>query len=213
MSNIQYGLISRVDSDTIEKTLNLIIDKFPNETINYCEVGLYNGRTTSGVNEYLSTKNIQYSLIGIDNFKDKEELVFYPPNAKLIQGSSIEVYNQLPDESQHFIFIDGNHSFPYVVADFFCYSGKIKVGGYICFHDAAPHSQGKSYQRMGSEDDMDMYISVRKALSKIGLFNKWGGGSIGGEMFDHVGSFGFDLIFDEADLNDDGGGVLVFKKL
>lgn len=196
---IKYGLISRVDSDTIEKTLDLVIEKFPKEVINYCEVGLYNGRTTSGVNEYLKTKNVEYSLIGIDNFKDKEELVFYPENAKLIQGSSIEVYNQLPDESQHFILIDGNHSFPYVIADFFCYAGKIKVGGYICFHDASPQTQGKSYQRMGSKDDPDMYIAVIKALKEIGLFDNK--------------IEGWEKIFHEWDINDEGGGVIIFKRI
>lgn len=211
MSNIQYGLISRVDSDTIEKTFELIFKDFPDEIINYSEVGLYNGRTTSGVNKFLQSKNKQFNLIGIDNFKDKEELVFYPPNAKLIQGSSIEVYNQLPDNSQHFILIDGNHSFPYVIADFFCYSQKVIKGGYICFHDAAPHSQNVSYQRMGSEDDMDMYISVRKALQAVGLLKDTFSPSA--YIHEAMSRFNWELVFDEADLNDMGGGVLVFKKL
>lgn len=198
MSNIQYGLISRVDSDTIEKTLDLIIESFPNETINYCEIGLYNGRTTSGINEYLKSKNIQYNLIGIDNFKDKEELVFYPSNSTLIQGNSIEVYNQLEDSSQHFIMVDGNHSFPYVIADFFCYKNKVKKDGFICFHDAAPHAQDVSYQRMGSIDDKDMYISVLRALEVIDLFH-----------------YGFELEFHEwaSKEIDEGGGVIIFKKI
>jgi hypothetical protein len=195
---MQYGLISRVDSDTIEKTFEEIFKEFPNEVFNYAEIGLYNGRTTSGVKGFLKSKNKEYILTGIDNFKDKEELVFYPEDARLIQGSSIEVYNQLPDQSQHFILIDGNHSFPYVIADFFCYKNKIKVGGYICFHDAAPHGQDVSYQRMGSEDDKDMYISVLRALEAVDLPH-----------------YGFELAYHDwatPDI-DAGGGVIVFKKV
>ncbi len=208
---IQYGLISRVDSDTMEKCFDEIFKNFPNELIQYTEVGLYNGRTTSGVKEYFKSKGKDIFQTGIDNFKDKEELVFFPEDAALIQGSSIEVYNRLADESQHFIMIDGNHSFPYVIADFFCYKNKVKIGGFICFHDAAPHAQDVSYQRMGSRDDKDMYISVRRALKAIGLLETTY------TALEADGTFleQWELIFDEhAPFEvDEGGGVLIFKRV
>lgn len=205
MSNIQYGLISRVDSDTIEKTIDLICEQFPDDIFCYCEVGLYNGRTTSGVKEYLQHKMMPYYLTGVDNFKDKEVLVYYPGDANLIMGSSIEVYNQIEDGSQHFILIDGNHSLPYVIADFYCYMIKLKVGGYICFHDASPQTQGKSYQRMGGDKDEDMYISVVKALKRIGLIGSK-------SVCDYLG---FKLAFHEwaPPEVDEGGGVIIFKKI
>jgi len=215
---IQYGLISRIDSDTLEKTFDLIANEFPDETINYTEVGIYNGRSVNGVKEYLESKGLKYQLNGIENFKDKEQLVFLPEETNLIQGSSIEVYNQLEDNSQHLILIDGNHSFPYVIADFFCYSQKVKVGGYIAFHDAAPQAQFKSWQRMGSESDPDMYISVRKALEKIGLLED-------GYVWDEInkGMYGYgklpisnsrwELVFDEYDKTHEGGGLIVLKKI
>jgi hypothetical protein len=198
MSEIQYGLISRVDSDTMEKCFDEIFEKFPNELIQYTEVGLYNGRTTSGVREYFKSKGKNYIQTGIDNFKDKEELVFFPEDAALIQGSSIEVYNKLPDESQHFIMIDGNHSFPYVIADFFCYKNKVKIGGFICFHDAAPHAQKVSWQRMGSKDDEDMNISVLRALEAVNVTNH-----------------GFELAYHEFAPKevDEGGGVIIFRRI
>jgi len=215
MSNIQYGLISRVDSDCIEKTLDLIIKDFPNEVLNYTEVGLYNGRTTSGVNEYLKTKNVEYSLIGIDNFKDKEELVFYPENAKLIQGSSIEVYNQLPDESQYLIFIDGLHTFSGVVSDFFCYAPKVRIGGFLAFHDCGKHIDPLSgWQGVGDKNDPDMCLGgVRKALREIGLFGDWITQPSQSAQYYPPTFKGWQLIFDEADPLDSGGGICVFKKL
>lgn len=208
---IKYGLINQVDASCLERAIDYIQKDFPTEVINYTEVGLYHGATTRGIKEYLESKNAKYVLTGIDNFKDKEELVFLPEGVNLIIGSSIEVYNQLPDNSQHLILIDGNHSFPYVIADFFCYAPKVKVGGYIAFHDAAPHAQNKSYQRMGSDKDMDMYISVRKALGRIGLLNK----NVQADFDSYIGSNGFELIFDKhAPFEvDEGGGTIVFKKL
>lgn len=198
---IQYGLINQVDASCLQRAIDYIQIDFPNEIINYTEVGIYHGRTTSGIKTYLDSVGAKYNLIGIDNFKDKEELVFFPEEATLIVGSSIEVYNQLPDGSQHLILIDGNHSFPYVIADWFCYSQKVKVGGYMAFHDAAPHAQNKSFQRMGSDKDMDMYISVRKSLGRIGLIG------------DDASIKNWELIFDEADMADEGGGTIVFKRL
>ena len=205
MTNIIYGLISPVDIQTLQKCFDEIIDRFPDETFQYLEVGLYNGRTTSGTKEYLVSKGKKYELVGIDNFKDREELVFYPEDARLIMGSSIEVYNQIPDNSQHYIQIDANHSKPYVIADAFCYLSKVKVGGFIGFHDAAPHAQDVSYQRMGSEDDPDMFISVLRALERIG----WVGEK---NVLDF---FGLELAYHEwASFEvDEGGGMIVFRKI
>lgn len=193
---IQYGLISKVDSFCLEKTLDLI----EGDVINYCEVGLYNGRTASGVNEYLESKGKKCNITGVDNFADKEKLVFFPEGARLIVGNSNEVYNSIDDESQDLIFIDGNHAFPSVVADFFCFSGKIKPGGYMCFHDSGSHIKPfTDYQRIGNESDPDSYISVRKALEKMELLNN---------------RFPFwKLIFDVADESDPAGGLTVLKKI
>lgn len=205
MSNFIYGLVSRVDSDTMEKCFDEIFEKFPDEPIHYTEVGIYHGRSLSGSKEYFQSKNRPYVQTAIDNFKDKEPLVFLPEDAKLIQGSSIEVYNQLPDNSQHYIQIDANHSKPYVIADAFCYLSKVKVGGFLGFHDAAPHAQDVSYQRMGSEDDPDMYISVLRALERIGWL---------GEK-NVLDFFGLELAYHEwAPFEiDNGGGMIIFRKI
>ncbi len=213
MSNIQYGLISRIDSNAIEKTFDLIAKDFPHETINYLEIGLYHGATTKGVKEYLESKGLKYNLTGIDNYKDKEPLVHLPKEVKLIEGSSIEVYNQIEDESQHFCFIDSNHSFPYVIADYYCYSPKVKVGGFLCFHDAAPQSQFKSWQRMGSESDPDTYVAVRKALTAIGLLKLKGKDINLWEYATGYRNVNWELIFDEYDKIEEGGGVIILKRL
>lgn len=200
---IQYGLISRVDSDTMEKVFDMIAEEFPNESIRYTELGLYNGRTSGGVKEYFLSKNYPYEITGIESFILGEKMVFFPEDGNLINGSSIEIYNRIPDNSQHFILIDGNHSFPYVIADYYCYKDKIKKGGYLCFHDASPQTQWKGWQGIGDKDDPDMTIAVMKALEKIGLV---------GETHNREW-LGFELVFHEWDVNDLGGGVIIFKKM
>lgn len=197
---IQYGLISKVDADTIEKTLELIIKEFSNdEFICTTEVGIFDGNTSRGINQFIESKNKGNWHTAIDNNKDKEVSIPFI-QCRFIIGNSNEVYNQLEDGTQHFIFIDGCHAFPMVVSDFFCYESKVKAYGYLAFHDTGFHiAPYKDYQRMGSEKDLDMYISVRKALGRIGLLD--------GEIIR------WKKVFDEQDLNDTAGGICVFKKL
>lgn len=199
---IQYGLISKVDSVTIEKTIDLILKEFPSdEFICTTEVGIFDGNTSRGIHEYIELKNRGNWHIAIDNNKDKQVTIPFL-QCNFIIGNSNEVYNQISDNSQHFIFIDGCHAFPMVVSDFFCYESKVKEGGYLAFHDTGFHiSSYKDYQRMGDEKDLDMYISVRKALGKIPLLPSLDCRN------------GWKLIFDEQDVNDEAGGICVFKKL
>jgi hypothetical protein len=194
---IQYGLISRVDAGVIEKTVDLICSEFKDGIINITEVGVYAGDTGRGICEYIKSKGKYHYITGIDNSKDGEHIRFMYND--LIKGNSNEVYNQLKDESQHLIFVDANHSLPSTITDFFCYESKVKVGGYFCFHDVGAHiKRFTDYQRMGDKGDPDMYISCRRALDKIGVL---------GDCL-----YGWRLVFDEADINDPAGGVVVFKK-
>ena len=157
MSDIKYGLISRVDSECIEATLNYIMSDFPNEFINVCEVGCYAGESGNAFSQYIKSKNRIPHITGIDNNKDGEILRF--TYDKLIVGNSSEVYNQLEDSSQHFIFIDGLHTFPQVVADFYSFQSKVKVGSYICFHDTGKHIDPLSgWQGVGDKNDSDMCL-------------------------------------------------------
>lgn len=212
---IKYGLISETDARTLEKTIDLIFNN--DDEISITEIGLYNCQTAQGLYEYVNSKSFwkdfqegrkkmgggrifKCNYTGIDNNKDK--WIEAPDWMKFISGNSNEVYNQLEDNSQHLIIIDANHSYPYVISDYFCYKNKVKIGGYICFHDIKPECQGLDWQRIGDEKDSDMCIAVRKALTDIGLLNnEW------------IGQLGWTKIFEEWDENDRCGGFCVFKKL
>lgn len=220
---IKYGLISETDGLTLQKVLDLILSENPESCLTHenimtstpiciTEVGLFDCGTAGGIFSYLSTKcAIRYT--GIDNEVLKP--IKAPEYINYIKGNSSDVYNQIEDNSQHLIFIDGCHTFPAVIADFFCYAPKVKPGGYIAFHDSGRHINPlHGWQGVGDKNDPDFCLGgVRKALDTIGLFNRWGGCSLSGEMIDHTGCRGFELIFDEADTNDEAGGITVFKRL
>lgn len=204
---IKYGLISETDARVLEKTIDLICDEFPNEILRTLEIGVYGGDTGRGICEYIKSKGINYWITGIDSFKDKEVVRF--PYNEMVYGNSSEVYNQIEDNSQHLIFIDGDHSFLGVISDFYAYAPKVKVGGFFAFHDTGKHIKSFTDFQHGDESNPDAYISVRKALEAVGLFSvidaktskKY---SLNGE---------WELIFDDADPNDRAGGICVFKKL
>lgn len=196
----KYGLISETDARCLEKTIDMICEEFPDDPINVTEVGVYGGDTGGGISEYLKSKNRLYWMTGIDNYKDGEAVRF--PYNTLINGNSNEVYNQIQDNSQHLIFVDGCHCFSHAVSDFFCYAPKVKTRGYFAFHDTGRHiKEFKDFQH-GDKNNPDAYISVRKALDAIGVLKS---GICAGKMWKK--------IFDEADEANEAGGVIVFRKL
>jgi len=211
MSEIKYGLISKTDANVLENTIDLICDSFPGEVVNVTEVGLYSGQTSEALSKYIAlVKHRVFFYTGVDNGKDGEELKHFPPfNSRLILGNSNEVYNQIEDNSQHLVIIDANHSFPMVISDWYCYSRKVKKGGFVAMHDTAPQAQGKDWQRMGSEEDTDMYISVRKALNLMGLLPE----TKRYQVHSIISRFEWDLIFDEYDPLNEAGGICIFKKI
>jgi hypothetical protein len=57
------------------------------------------------------------------------------PNCTVIRKTSMEALDDFPDGSLDFVYIDGNHHFPFVAEDLFWWSTKVKKGGVISGHD------------------------------------------------------------------------------
>lgn len=197
MSDIKYGLISKTDARTLEKTIDLILEETNDEEIGVLEVGIYAGSTGNAIREYVISKGRKIHLIGIDSEKDKEPLRYWYDD--LIIGKSTEAYHTLTDGILSLAFIDACHCFYHVISDFFCYADKIKKRGFLAFHDTARHIKPMTDYQHGGKDNPDAYISVRKALKKIGLLD---------DKYE-----GWELIFDTADENDPAGGITVIRKV
>lgn len=56
-------------------------------------------------------------------------------NVKFLQMLSMEAVGKIPDGYLDFVFIDGNHSFDYIMRDLIEWSKKVKKGGIISGHD------------------------------------------------------------------------------
>ena len=55
----------------------------------------------------------------------------------IIHKYSVDAAKDFEDESLDFVYIDGNHTLPYVVQDIFAWEPKIRPGGIISGHDYA----------------------------------------------------------------------------
>lgn len=185
------------DYQTMDKCLSIVADSFTGD-INITEIGVFQGNTSRGMKDFFWSVGRKVNYIGVDNQRDfKMDSPF--KDAKFIIGNSFEVYNQIPDNSQHFIFIDGNHSYPVTMVDFLVYSDKVVDGGYIAFHDTGAQIKPfTDFQGIGDMADPDMWIACRKAVNKLGLLDN---------KFE-----GWVKVLDEYDENFHTGGILLVKK-
>lgn len=55
----------------------------------------------------------------------------------IINKLSVDAVNDFEDNSLDFVYIDGNHSLPYVAQDLFIWEKKVRKGGIISGHDYA----------------------------------------------------------------------------
>ena len=53
----------------------------------------------------------------------------------IIKKTSMDALNDFEDDSLDFVYIDGNHEFPYVAEDLFHWSKKVRKWGCISWHD------------------------------------------------------------------------------
>ena len=111
------------------------------------EIGVYKGEFSErlcraglkiyGVDPYITYKNYRKHPKEIDY----EEMYLIADNllntwgGKLIRKTSMEALADIPDESLDFVYIDGNHSFPYIAQDIYEWSRKVRKGGVVSGHD------------------------------------------------------------------------------
>jgi len=150
-----------------------IADTFGEKKINYVEIGAYAGGSSCLMLQRLNTTIVSIDLgEPIPKGVVFENVINYKNNNnyyKYIQGNSqiIETKNEVIGALNNsrvlgysnkidLLFIDGDHSFDGVIADFNMYSDLVAIGGYIVFDDY--------YDDVHSPD-------VKKALDEIILPN------------------------------------------
>lgn len=108
----------------------------------FVEIGCFKGRSTAylAVEVFNSCKDIQIHAIdlwdtsrkigcSLDEFVSNMTPVLSIVNP--IRLDSIEAHKLFPDESLDFVWVDGNHTYPYVLKDIRNWWKKLKVGGWM----------------------------------------------------------------------------------
>jgi len=99
------------------------------------EVGVRDGRTTF----HLLDNNPDLVMYAIDKsikgFYNKEVQEKYGDRLRPFAGLSDYCAKNIPDNSQDLVFIDADHSYPWVCRDIKAYTPKVKKGGWLTGHD------------------------------------------------------------------------------
>lgn len=78
----------------------------------------------------------------LDGFYRATEERLKPYDAVLVRGYSMDVVGKFKPNSLDFVYIDGNHTLPYVVNDIWRWSERVRTGGIIAGHDYRGHDNG-----------------------------------------------------------------------
>ena len=122
---------------------------FKNKSIIFCEIGVFKGENSNSALKHLNIRNI-YLIDPYAKYPDyesggyynkvikaektaKQKLKDYRNKTHFIKEYSERAINEVPNCD--FIYIDGNHIYPYVKKDLELYSKKLNKGGIIAGHD------------------------------------------------------------------------------
>ena len=113
---------------------------------------------------YVERKGIR-GQVALDKHYEECKSRLAPYNCELIKAFSMDAVKNFKDDSLDFVFIDGNHSFEYVVNDIAEWSKKVRVGGIVSGHDFWTSAEGFGYKRL----DLDLFIKNLTPREKIQL--------------------------------------------
>lgn len=178
LGTFKWSLMTDTDRATMCSVLSIMCDTLPRQTLNFLEIGTYNGSTAYGVKAVVEAKGKGLNYWGIDTLS--HDTVLWP-EANMIIGDSTKIFYQVPNLPFDILFIDGPHCTTNCMLDFLNFSPKVKVGGLILFHDASPASQTKlpfpqhkieEYEKGGFEIPIydEFGTAVLTALEKLGLY-------------------------------------------
>lgn len=183
----------------IATALKYVVDENPGK-IQLLEVGTAHGhflRTWVDLIEQQKRDVIGY---GVDS-----KLHGYCPcqfNEKMtfVEGKSTDqnVIDSFTDEQFNFAFIDGCHCSKHAELDARNYWRKVKVGGFLGFHDSSPRFQGGSEQPRTPECAEDTHIGVVKGIEASGIKDN-----------------GFEFFLEEYHTDEKHyyGGVTIYKRV
>lgn len=118
-----------------------------------CELGVWKGSFSKILLKHLSPRELH--LYDLD-FSKLDPAVRAHPATILHEGDSGTLLAELPDESLHFAYVDGDHSYRGARRDLFGIFDKVVPGGFIQLNDYTPWSvlSGFPYGVMASVHEL-----------------------------------------------------------
>lgn len=162
----RYGAILNEDVEVLEECLETSWFRHRwNGPVRVLEIGMHDGGTARGIENWAKAAEFNLEYIGIDPDDGTKRPRYVPKGGKVIIGDSAEVFNQVPDDID-LVWVDGCHCRNHIILDTFHYAPKVRVGGFICFHDVNPACQGWGHQYHGP-DSPEFSVDVVAALKLI----------------------------------------------
>lgn len=95
---------------------------------------------------YILKQNPEMSLLLVDPWRWKlrgesryestvRRMAEFSDRATIIRRDSFEAVHEVPEESLDFVYIDGDHTFDYVMTDLIWWSKRVRYGGIVAAHD------------------------------------------------------------------------------
>lgn len=108
-------------------------------SIRFLEIGTFGGSTAQGIRDWCASVDCALDYWGMDNRAQiHSESPF--PSATFIVGDSAENFHRVPFGFD-IILCDACHCFNHVVLDTLHYGERVRVGGFMLFHDTNPAIQ------------------------------------------------------------------------
>lgn len=184
-----YTSQTKIDAQIIEQVLTAASNNLDNIAV--LEVGTYTGDTSREIRRWCSEHGKKLEFWGIeacwhpDLIAQANRPITFP-GAKMVWGDSAEVYHHIPF-GLDVVLIDGCHCINHVILDTIHYGTRVKLGGFMMFHDTAPHIQ-KTMRDPHGPDIHDFYNSVNAAHIQMGFpFSNW---ELFNEAFDPNAAWG-----------------------
>ena len=140
---MSYGALTQTDARTMDDVLAMLLRVALSRTppsAYIVEIGVHVGGTARGFRKWADSNGVDLCYFGIEaGAICKPEVPF--EGANLIIGDSAEVFDQIPHLGFDLVFVDGCHCLNHAMLDTIHYSKLVRPGGFLVFHDTAPHVQ------------------------------------------------------------------------
>ena len=156
-----------------------------------CEVGVFRGRNAREMFRQIP----RLKLIGVEAFGDQPSSTRhkteprYERNRRMMEGrirgrdfTLIENFSEIavqeiPYNSLDFVYIDGDHSYDYVMIDIILYTRRVRPGGIVSGHDYIKQGDYHHKFDVNVKEAVDDYVRIHKIdtlylTGKEGVVNK-----------------------------------------